>query len=202
MWRFVLEESISRLHTLIEEAESERERETLRRLLQDADGELKALEEAGKPELAARDIALKAFAEHAVNEAMERHGADFTTLQIYDEARESVIVLAQKNFHAAFLQHLSSIKPGDGSALGECLAHDTPIAIEDVNAAAAFEAHREAATEAGFQAVHSSPVRDQSGNLIAVLSTYFRTPQSFSEDDLNRMTHYAYSIGMRLQMHL
>jgi GAF domain-containing protein len=202
VWRFVLRENIRRFQNLIAKEESDLKRDILRRLLKDAEEELEELEQASTPQIAQRDDALRFFADNCVEQAVRLHAAQFSTLQIYDEAREQLIILAQRNFRPPFLHHLSSVKPGDGSACGRCLENNAPAVIEDVNRDLAFEPHREAALEAGFEAVQASPVPNRSEALIAVLSTYFSRPRRFSENDLNGMASYAARIGPGLERHL
>lgn len=162
MWRFVLTENIRRFQLLIARARSQAERDTLQLLLEDAEHELAELEQVSTPEAVQRDAALRYVAEHAVDEAVKLHDAQFSTLQIYDEARKGMIILAQRNFRAPFLHHLASVKPGDGSACGRCLQDGRQAAINDVDREAAFEPHRQAAREAGFEAVQATPVRNRS----------------------------------------
>lgn len=202
MWRFVLKENLRRFDVLRKEAPTDADRENLRQLIEETEAELAQLEEESTPELARRDAALKFLSERAVDEALKRHRAQFGSLQIFDEVREHLIILAQRNFRAPFLQHLARMRPGDGSACGRCLAENAPAVIEDVNSDLAFEPHREAAREAGFQAVHAAPVQDRSGDLIAVLSTYYTAPQAFSEDELYQMASYARSVGPGLEGHI
>lgn len=202
MWRFVLRENIRRFRALLGVAKSGDQQETLWQLLREAELELDELEKASTPEIARPDDWLAAIANRAVDQAVVLHHAQFASLQIYDERREHLIILAQRNLRAPFLHHLAQVGPGDGSACGRCLAEETPVAIEDVNADTAFEPHREAAHEAGFRAVEAFPVRDASGQLLAVLSTYFESPRHSSTETLNRMTDFADSIGRSLAGHL
>jgi hypothetical protein len=113
-----------------------------------------------------------------------------------------LIILAQRNLRAKFLHYLAHMKAGDGSGCGRCLAEDAPVSISDVNNDAAFEPHLEAAIEAGFRAVRAFPVRDASGKMIAVLSTYFDAPQSFAGDDQSRMSVLTSTLGSNLESHL
>lgn len=202
MWRFVLRENIRRFETLIPTARSDSERDKLRQLLDDAREELDELEQASTPAVVQRDLAFRFFAEHSVEEAVRLHAAQFGTLQIYDESRERLIVIAQKNFRAPFLYHLSQVKPGDGSACGRCLADGAPVAVEDVCRDAEFEPHRKAALEAGFEAVQASPVPSRAEALIAVLSTYFSAPRRFTPQQLDGMATYAARLGPTLERHL
>ena len=202
MWRFVLRENIRRFQALLAKEEVGLKRNTLLRLLKDAEDELAELEQASTPAVARRDDALRFYAQQSVEQAVQLHAAQFSTLQIYDEAREHLIILAQKNFRAPFLHHLSMMKPGDGSACGSCLEMGAPAAVEDVKSDPAFEPHREPALKAGFEAVQASPVPGRSDALIAVLSTYFSTPRRFSANELNEMAQYAARIGPVLEKRL
>jgi hypothetical protein len=202
MWRFVLRENIRRYETLLSRAELESDRDQLRELLRKAELELRELETASTPELARSDAALKLFSEHSVDEAVKLHGAQFSTLQIYDDRRDTLLILAQRNFRAPFLHHLALMKPGDGSACGRCLEEGRTATIGDVSSDPDFGPHREAAREAGFEAVQASPVLSRSGSLIAVLSTYFGSPRRFSEEDLERVERHAQKIGAGLERHL
>lgn len=202
MWRFVLRENIRRFRELVEHAHSDEQRETLRQLIEEAELELRELESASTPQIAALDVSLNFLAVRAVDEAMDLSGAQFGSLQIHDETRTHLIILAQRNLRSKFLHHLAQMQPGDGSACGRCLVDDAPAAIGDVNNDPAFAPHREAAREAGFQAVAAIPVRNTSGQLIAVLSTYFEAPQRFEDEDLSKLTFLAETIGKSLGNHL
>ena len=202
MWRFVLQENIRRLETLIPRAHSDTEREKLRRLLEESKEELDELQQASTPAMVQQDTGLKYFAEHAVEEAVETHAAQFSSLQIFDQSRARLIIVAQRNFRARFLHHLSQVRPGDGSACGRCLETGLVAAIEDVNSDPGFEPHRAAALEAGFEAVAASPVPSEPDRLIAVLSIYFSKPRQFSQGELERMARYATKLGEDLEQHL
>jgi len=202
MWRYVLNENILRFNALLAQARSESERAKLRQLIAQTEVDLRELEEASTPEVVRNDAALRFFAERAVGEALKLQAANFSTLQIYDPSRERLIILAQCNFRAAFLHHLEEMRPGDGSACGRCLADGAPAMIGDVNNDLEFEAHREAAREAGVQAVLACPARNGSGALIAVLSTYFSAPRQFSGQDVLQMSSFAASLGPELERHL
>ena len=202
MWRFVLKENIRRLQVLAVREKSGAERQKLLQLVEEAKAELAEIDQASTPERARNDVALEYFAGRVVDDALELNGAQFGSLQIYDDSREHLMVLAQRNFRAPFLHHLALMKPGDGSPCGHCLADDTPAEVADVNVDQSFEPHRTAAREAGFQAVQAFPVRNGAGSPIAVLSTYFSDPRSFSRDDLHRMSIYTASVGSGLERHL
>jgi hypothetical protein len=201
MWRFVLKENIRRFRVQIENETSAAKRDTLRSLLADAEAELAELESASTPEAIKGDARLAMFAEHAIDEAMKLHGAQFGILQVYDEGLCALQILAQKNFRAEYLRPFAFIDPDEGSVSGRCFKKGRTITVEDVNNDPSFEPRRQTATEGGFEAVQSSPLR--SGDLvIGVLSTHFTKPQQFSPRDVQRMDRYSSSIGAELHRYL
>ncbi|HJP68443.1 MAG TPA: GAF domain-containing protein [Sphingomicrobium sp.] len=186
----------------MEHADSDEQRQTLRRLLLEAETELNELEKASTPEIAKNDAWLDLLANRAVDQAMGLSGAQFASLQVFDETREHLIILAQRNLRAKFLHHLSQMKPGDGSACGRCLAEDAPAVVVNVQEDGPFKPHLQAATEAGIHAAAAFPVRDGSAQLIAVLSIYFEAPRSWSDDEMHRMSDFADAAGKNLEGHL
>ncbi len=59
------------------------------------------------------------------------------------------------------------------------------VVIEDTETDPLFEPHREAARVAGFRAVHCTPLVTHSGDVLGVLSTYFREPHYPSNRELH-----------------
>ncbi|HSR00629.1 MAG TPA: GAF domain-containing protein [Sphingomicrobium sp.] len=202
MWRFLLKENIRRFRNQLAEAKPDAQRETLARLLQEAEAELRELENSSTPEVAKNDAALKHFSERSIDEAMRLDGAQFGTLQIHDERSEGLIILAQRNFRAEFLRPFTLIKPDEGSLSGRCFVEGRTIVVEDVNEDPSFKGRRELAREGGFKAVQSSPLKGRSGKVIGVLSTHFADPHRFSHEDIGRIERFANSVGCGLEKHL
>lgn len=202
MWRFLLKENIRRFRDQLAAAKPHSQREMLTRLLHEAEAELRELENCSTPEVAKNDAALKLFSERSIDEAMRLDGAQFGTLQIYDERSEGLIILAQRNFRAEYLRPFTLIKPGEGSLSGRCFAEGRTIVVEDVNEDPGFKGRRELAREGGFKAVQSSPLKGRSGNVIGVLSTHFANPHRFLHGDIGRIERFANSVGSSLEKHL
>ncbi|MBL8826855.1 MAG: PAS domain S-box protein [Planctomycetaceae bacterium] len=59
------------------------------------------------------------------------------------------------------------------------------VVIEDTDSDPLFEPHREAARIAGFRAVHCTPLVTHSGDVLGVLSMYFREPHYPSNRELH-----------------
>lgn len=202
MWRFLLKENIRRFRDQLAAAKSDTDREMLTRLLNDAEAELFELENNSTPDVAKNDAALKLFSERSIDEAMRLDGAQFGTLQIYDQRSEGLIILAQRNFRAEFLRPFILITPGEGSLSGRCFVEGRTIIVEDVNEDPNFKGRRELARQGGFKAVQSSPLIGRSGNVIGVLSTHFADPHRFSPDEISRIERFANSVGSGLEKRL
>lgn len=139
--------------------------------------------------LAADDLAT------ALNDLLENAiaatKADFGSVQLYDRRSESLGIVAQKGLGAEFLEHFRAVKVDGGSACGEAMRIGTRHIVEDVMGDAAFEPHRDMAAAAGFRAVQSTPLMEPNGNVMGVLSTYYRTPQRPTERDEQLLDQYA-----------
>lgn len=198
MWRFVLKENIRRFEALLLEERSPAERATVLELLARAKAELAELDGASTAEFGRRSPEIRRIAEQSVEDAMRLHGAQFGNLQVYDETRGGLIIVAQVNFRSEFLNHFALVKPADGSACARALGDGGQTVVADVNVDPDFEPHRRVAYEAGFRAVLSSPLRAPSGKLIGVLSTHFSAPRTFSPDELDKTARLAASVAAAL----
>lgn len=128
--------------------------------------------------------------------------AQFGNLQVFDADLGGLVILAQRNFRSALLDHFALVKPDDGSAGGRCLGDDNPVCVADVRTDPAFAPHRNVALDAGVMAVHSSPLHDANGRFIGVLSAHFNAPRDLSADEVAASARHAASVGEALGMRL
>ena len=128
--------------------------------------------------------ALLATAGHAVDEAVHRLGAQFGNLQLYVAKHDVLVLLVSRNFTPEFIDRFSCFSPDGRTACSRAFASARRVLIENVANDELFEPHRPAAREAGFQAVQSTPIKGTLGKVIAVLSTHFAAPRTFTEDEL------------------
>ena len=84
----------------------------------------------------------------------------------------------QRGFRQDFLDFLVHFKTVHdvGTACGRAMELRERVIIEDVEIDSEFAPHRNIAASAGFRAVQSTPLFSRSGELLGVLSTYFRRP--------------------------
>jgi GAF domain-containing protein len=121
--------------------------------------------------------------ERALDGAMSLLGADFGNVQLRDRASGELRIAAQVGFGEDFLEHFAAVTD-DGSACGRAASRHAQVVVADVTEDEAFEPHRRIAASSGSRAVLSTPVVDETGRLIGVVSTHFRQPHHPSEDDL------------------
>jgi PAS domain S-box-containing protein len=123
--------------------------------------------------------------------AIELMGADKGNIQLLDEQRGVLTIEAQRGFERHFLDFFREVSTNDPSAGGRKLLTCQRVVIEDVEADVAFAPLRSLAKTAGFRAVVSTPLFDQDGKLVGVLSTHFRSPHRPTQESLSRLDLYA-----------
>jgi len=121
-------------------------------------------------------------------------GADRGNVQILDPATGTLKIAAQQGFDADFLDYFAEVRD-EASACGRAARTRIQTVIVDTDADRAFAPHREIAAASGFRAVHSTPLTDQSGRLIGVVSAHYPRPYSPSEGDLRLMRRYGVLAG-------
>ena len=109
--------------------------------------------------------------------------ADFGNLRLYNPQNNKLEIVAQFGFNSDFLEYFKQGKEA-GSACGRALRQGQRVIIEDIEKDAAFAPHRSIAASAGFRAVQSTPLFNQSGEPLGVISTHFREPHRPSEREL------------------
>ena len=123
---------------------------------------------------------------------IEMQGADFGDVQLYDEATETLRIVAHRGLDQDFLEYFATVDANESSACGLALRAGPRIVIEDVKTDRDFAPHREIAASTGFRAVQSTPLFDRnSSKPLGMLSTHFRKPRRASERELRLTDLYA-----------
>ncbi len=131
--------------------------------------------------IAEPEPALQAVLEAAVR----AQGAAQGLVWLHEPASGSLISHMSFGFDAETLLSFDRVIPGpDGGGAGNAFARGTRYVIEDVEQDAAFAPHREAALRAGIRALHSTPIVTRSGDLLGVISVYFRQPHRPGQRDM------------------
>ncbi|GLI92363.1 CheR family methyltransferase [Methylocystis echinoides] len=115
---------------------------------------------------------------------IELIGGDFGSIQLFDEATQTLRLVAHRGFGQRFLDHFAVVDASSGSACGIALAKCERVAFEDVEAEPAFAPSFEEARAAGYRAVVSAPLCASSGKLVGMLAVHFKEKHAFTPHEL------------------
>ncbi|WP_336978543.1 GAF domain-containing protein [Altererythrobacter fulvus] len=205
MSRSALEQKIERLKEALSSDLPAAMHAKLSRLLAEAEAEQTQAMLAALPadqSFADTNGDLLAIADHAVIEAMRLLGAQFGSLQLYDPETETLQIVAQRNFREPQLEYFAVVRPNDNLACSRCVTERRRVIIEDVAEEPSYRPHLEVAERAGIRAVQSTPLQDSSGRLLAVLSTLFTAPRSFTQSECDALDLHAGWTTSALARHL
>lgn len=133
--------------------------------------------------------------------ALSLMGADFGTVQLLDPVTGSLRLVTQYGFDPGLVEYFAVVDD-DHSACGQAARKGAQVVIADVNADPGFAPHRGIAAAAGFRAVQSTPLADEAGHLVGVVSTHLRRPGRPAGVDLRIMELYADAAGEAVAAHL
>jgi GAF domain-containing protein len=139
-------------------------------------------------------VGLGSLLGRALDGALELSGAELGNVQVADPTTGALRIVAQHGFGPDFLEHFAVVED-DGSACGRAARAHLQTVIVDVDADEGFAPHREIADASGFRAVLSTPVIDDTGRLVGMISVHHRRPQQPSARDLRLMERYADMVG-------
>ena len=129
-------------------------------------------------------------------------GADFGNIQLLHRASGSLTIVTQAGFDSEFLDYFAVVDVDDHSACGRAARDRAQTVIADVTVDPGFAAHRAIADASGFRAVQSTPLTDEAGNLVGVVSTHFRHPGGPQDRELRLMERYGKLAGEAIARHL
>ncbi len=133
---------------------------------------------------------IKSVLEEVLRATLAIQGTNLGLLSLCDEEHNRLNLRVHSGFDSEFLNAVASVPYGAG-ACGACYEQRQRIIIEDVEVDPLFTDYREAARQAGFRAVHSTPLFTRGGKIIGVLSVHFRQPRRPSEREVRLMDLYA-----------
>jgi GAF domain-containing protein len=139
--------------------------------------------------------------EEGLEDALTLLHADRGNVQIVDPVTGSLVLVLQTGFSDEFLKYFAVVND-DGSACGRAASRHAQTVIGDVNTDPGFAPHREIAAASRFRAVHSTPLVDQSGQLVGVLSTHYPRPYVPPAKDLGLMRRLGELIGQAFETSL
>jgi GAF domain-containing protein len=136
--------------------------------------------------------------DEGLEDALAMLHADRGNIQIIDPASGGLRIAVQAGFSDEFLEYFAIVDDG-GSACGRTARQLKQTVIADVNTDSGFAPHREIAAASRFRAVQSTPLLDQHGQLIGVLSTHYSRPYRPSDLDLLLIRRFGELLGQAFE---
>ncbi len=131
--------------------------------------------------------------------AIDLEHADFGDIHLLDPASASLRLAVQRGLTRDYLAAFNEIDNDHHSACGRALKTGQPVVIEDVDLDDAYAPMRTLARQTGYRAVHATPLRSQSNELLGVLSLHFRRPCKPSAGTIRMLDLYAQQAGNVIQ---
>jgi len=200
MRRFILRENIRRFEEQLKTHGDPEQRAYLRAAIDAARGELSGLERIWLktcPEIGlslSRGEDCQALLDHAV----AAHRAAFGSLQIWNENRGHLSLVAQTNFDASFTQRFAVVKPNQGTVYADAFGQRAPVVIADIEEADVKLDLRMWAVKAGIQSIYSFPIIAASEVSVGVYSLHFREPHRMLPADDMLVSTYSYKFAQLL----
>jgi PAS domain S-box-containing protein len=142
------------------------------------EADLRRLHEMSRRLSATRELDF--ILEEILHTAMAIEETDLGLLSLYDPEQKRLAVAASLGFDDELLESLERLGPIDdlhGSSFRERRRH----VVEDVETDMMNAPYRKMARQAGYRAIHSTPLIARSGEVVGVLSTHFREPHQPTE---------------------
>ena len=122
--------------------------------------------------------------------AIEMLGADMGTMQLLDDKRGVLFIVAQHGFKQNFLDFFREVSAQDDSACGRALRLGERIVVEDIEADEPFAPMRPIIRAAGYRAVQATPLIGRDGTPLGMISTHFKPVHRPSNQELRRLDLY------------
>jgi PAS domain S-box-containing protein len=134
---------------------------------------------------------LQTALEEVLDAALALMEAELGNVRLLDPATHQLRIAVQRGFGAEYLQHFSSVGANSGEVCARAAQQRKRVVVEDMQTDIQFASYRATAATEGFRGVQSTPIMSRRGELLGVLSTYFREPQRPSERALRMIDIYA-----------
>jgi signal transduction histidine kinase len=123
--------------------------------------------------------------------AIDLGQADFGDIHLLHAPSGRLRLAAQRGLTPDYLVAFGEVGDDHVSACGRALRTGRPVVIEDVDLDDAYTSMRQLARQTGYRAVHATPLRSESNELLGVLSLHFRRPCRPPAGTLRMLHQYA-----------
>jgi hypothetical protein len=123
--------------------------------------------------------------------ALTMHRTVMGNIQLFSPHTGALCIVTQRGFGLDFLEYFQTVGMQSDSACGRAMRDRAAVLIPDIAVDPLFALHRDIAREAGFRAVQSTPLISRRGAFLGVLSTHFRRPRIFPEEEFHKVERHA-----------
>ena len=141
--------------------------------------------------------AARPFARSVLECALRVTGTDLGNVQLVDPDSGSLRIVAHSGFENEFLEYFAVVDDVH-SACGRAAHGARQVVVRDVSSDHAFSPHLDIALSSAFRSVQSTPLMDQRGTLVGMVSTHFKEVNGVSDFDLQLATFTARVAGAML----
>ncbi len=128
---------------------------------------------------------LPSLLKQLLDATIEMQHADFGCVQLYHAAPRTLEMVTQRGFEASLIGRFSCIALDEStSSGGRSIIRRARVGVSDVNEDPSYAPLREFAAQAGYRAVHSTPLFGRNDEPLGVLTTHFRKPHQPSPREL------------------
>ena len=121
-----------------------------------------------------------------VDAAVEIVRSDAASVQAFDQDRDGLRLVGSRGFDPASADFWDLVVPESASTCGLALAGGDRVVVSDVEAAAALAESEdlEEYRRSGLRAVQSTPLVEEDGRVLGMLSTHWREPHEVHDEEL------------------
>ncbi|MGZ5145468.1 MAG: ATP-binding protein [Burkholderiales bacterium] len=142
---------------------------------------------------------LQPLLEEVLDATIALHDADFGIVQLYNSKTGLLELVAQRGFDPSFVDRFKTADEHSPTSCGRAMRTRERVIIEDVLTDADYAPCREAAAAAGYRALQSTPLFSRSGELLGIISTYFRQARRPLERELRLTDLYVWPAGEMIE---
>ena len=141
----------------------------------------------------------QALLEKILDATIALHDAASGSVQLFDPVTQTLNMDAHRGMDQESLDRFAKVDARTNSACGRALARRERVIVEDAVTDATGIFDPVAARRMGLSAVHSTPLFTTDGEILGMLSTHFRSPRKFSQDELRITDLYAHQASIAIE---
>lgn len=138
---------------------------------------------------------------HILDEAIKIDGAAKGDVQLLNCALGGLQIVVQRGFDPSFLQLFQLVRVDDPSACGRAFRYQRRVIIPDITKDTHFSPYLSIARANGFQAVQSTPIIAEDGQVKGVFSTHFTGVHHLSDEASRALDNCASKMAQLISEH-